>query len=721
MQQKTIDDFMTYSIAVIKSRAIPLAEDGLKPVARRILYTMSQMKLTPTAKTIKSANVVGQCMVYHPHGDASIYNAMVRMSQDWKMRYPLTYIQGNNGSLNGDGPAHMRYTECKLSPAGQAMLEGLDPDILKFVPNYDNSKVEPTMLSGIFPNALCNGTEGIAVGLSSSLVPHNLNDVCDLISAFIENPLLTPDQVISLIKGPDFPLGGIVVDGYKLKDIYMKGQGAITLRASAVFDEKKSTIQFSEFPYLVDVQDRIVKSIKSLVLDEGYTDIVEVENHIGKNSCNILVICQKGANLQKVANDLYEKTPLQKTVKINNTAIHNGVPVTLSLLQLVGMYVQHRNNCIIKSAQKELNKQNHIIHIQQGLKLATASIDKVVKIVRNSDSKDDAKRSIIQLLGIDAEQAEAILALQLGRLTRLDVNDIDIKIRDAENERKHQLDIIGSKATRDKIIIADLNRLRKQFGDKRRTTIIMTEPTEDTSVPSIPEGYVVLGTDGQMYDVSGGDLSSQFKKGGRYAKVEIADQLFNYGNATYVLNGDGSISEYRTTTFGSLFCWDRHKQYILTISANGIMKKTIMKEYRKLDRLCKVKDGDTIIKALCVNDDDYIMIHTPDHINRIPVSNIKTSGKLTIGTKQSVKPILNVWVSTDYFYTINKNMQVKQTLSSEISSCVLLNEGCTQCGPCDNENYINYDGKNVSVKWETVSTKSKNSDGAKLTSKNFNS
>ena len=245
MKQKTVDDFMTYATAVIKSRAIPLAEDGLKPVARRILYTMNDMKLKSTAKTVKSANVVGRCMLWHPHGDASIYDALVRMSQSWKMRYPLVYVQGNNGSLNGDPAAAHRYTECRLTAAGDAMLEGLDPDVVKFVPNYDETTTEPTVLSGIFPNLLCNGTEGIAVGVSCSLVPHNLNNVIDVIEAHIKNPALSSKEAASLIVGPDFPLGGEIIDGYKLPEIYKNGFGTITLRAKAIIEN--NTIFFAVF------------------------------------------------------------------------------------------------------------------------------------------------------------------------------------------------------------------------------------------------------------------------------------------------------------------------------------------------------------------------------------------------------------------------------------------------------------------------------------------
>ena len=714
MKQKATDDFMTYATAVIKSRAIPLAEDGLKPVLRRILYTMGEMKLGPTAKTVKSANVVGKCMILHPHGDASIYDAMVRLSQDWKMRYPLTDMQGNNGSLNGDTAAAHRYTEIRLSPAGAAMLEGLDDEIVKFVPNYDESTTEPTMLSGIFPNLLCNGTEGIAVGVSCSLIPHNLNNVVDLLTAHIKNPALTQKEALNLIVGPDFPLGGIVMDGYKLEEIYAKGQGTLTLRAKAEIDTKTNSIIFSEFPYLVDV-DRIIKSIQSMVLDEGYTDIVEYENHIGKNSCYIRIICQKKANLTKVLNDLYEQTALQKSVKINNTVIYNGAPVTMSLLGLSNVYTMHRHNCIIKMARKELAKQEHIIHIQSGLLAATAKIDDVVALIRSSESKDEARIKLKSLLGIDSEQADAILALQLGRLTKLDVNDINVKIEKAKKESELQKVIMNDRNVRNDMIIADLEKLRKKFGDARRTVIVNEHPSEEKENDTSTEALVVITDNRDVMMVQESELN-EFKKGGKYAKLTPVEWRWNNGLPHYILNSDGSITNEIVDSCFSIFLYDTSKEYIVTISENGIMKKTPMSEYKKLSKLCKVKEGDRILCAVCANLTDSIMVHTDSKINRIAVAEIKESGKLTIGTKACPGPIITAFLATEHFFTLNDVNQMKRTASADIEHNVNLNSGCVTVGPC--EKTFALIGNNLElIDWNKVSVKSKNSDGAKYSTK----
>lgn len=714
MKQKTINDFMTYATAVIKSRAIPLAEDGLKPVLRRILYAMDEMKLKSSGKTVKSAKIVGEVMgKYHPHGDASIYDALVRMSQEWKMRYPLIYVQGNNGSLNGDSAAAQRYTEAKLTAAGEALLEGLDEDVVKFVPNYDDTNVEPSMLSGIFPNALCNGTEGIAVGVSCSLVPHNLNNVVDLIVAHVNNPALSSAEAARIIVGPDFPLGGIITDGYKLPEIYSKGQGTITLRAKAEIDTKTNSIIFSEFPYLVDV-DRILKSIQSMVLDDGYTDIVEYENHIGKTSKYIRVICQKKANLSKVLSDLYDNTPLEKSVKINNTVIYNGVPMTMSLLGMTNTYINHRHNCIIKLAKKELEKQQKIVHIQSGLLAATADIDNVVAVIRASASKDEARTKLRTLLGVDNEQADAILSLQLGRLTKLDVNEISVKIKKAKDEIENQQNIINIRDRRNEIIIGDLERLRKKFGDDRRTTIIKDEPVaeEEQSGRSFPE-YIVIGQDYQRYSSSN---LEDFKKGGKMGKTEPMMWLYSDGKPVHIFNYDGTVSDEWTVDARGLFRWEDDKSYVLTVSRHGVAKKTLMGEYKKIQRLCKVKEGDELAFVACVNDNDNIIIRYGDNkVVKLSPADIKTSGKLTIGAKVCSQAILGGCIANDYFYTLNIDMQIKRVDVNDLTkSTAGLNKDCMHIGACEPHTAYYSRGQFKEFDWSKISIKSRTSDGAKI-------
>jgi DNA gyrase subunit A len=569
------------------------------------------------------------------------------------------------------------------------------------------------MLSGIFPNLLCNGTEGIAVGFSCSLVPHNLNNVVDLITAHVNNPALSQAEALRLIKGPDFPLGGTIIDGYKLGEIYTNGQGTITLRAKAEIEPKTNSIVFSEFPYLVDV-DRIIKSIQSMVLDDGYTDIVEYENHIGKTSRYIRVICQKKANLNKVLNDLYEQTPLQKSVKINNTIIYNGVPMTMSLLGLSNIYINHRHNCIIKMARKELEKQKHIIHIQSGLLLATAKIDDVVALIRSSDSKDQARTKLRALLGVDTEQADAILSLQLGRLTRLDVNDINVKIQKAEEESEIQSGLINIREKRNEVIIKNLEALRKKFGDEFRTTIINDEPKSEEEQEQIFPEYVVVGSDYQIYRSSNID---DFKKGGKMGgKTEPLMWTYSNGLPVYCFNNDGTVGEEWSVNSRGLFRYDSQKSYVLTVSRHGVAKKTMIGEYKKIQRLCKVKEGDELAFVACVNDNDNIIIRYGDNkVVKISPADVKTSGKLTVGTKICNGAVLNVCVTNDYFYTLNDDMQIKRVDVNDLTrSTAGLNEGCTHIDACEPNMVYWSRGKFTPFDWSKISIKSRTSDGAKI-------
>lgn len=513
---KSSDDFMRYATAVIKGRAVPNVDDNLKPVHRRILYTMHEMKLDSKAKTVKSANIVGQCMGFHPHGDASIYDALVRLSQNWKMRYPLIEMQGNNGSLTGDSAASMRYTEARLTKVGDWVLKGVDPTIVPFIPNYDDTKIEPTSLPSIFPNILCNGNEGIAVGMSSKLVPHNYKEVAAAISAMLEKPSMNLAEVMTYIKGPDFPLGGLIIDGYKLPEIYATGHGTITLRAKSKIDAKANTIDFSEFPYLVDVETRIIRDIKKLVND-GYDAIENVEVHIGKSSRHITVILNKKADPYKVLNDLFEKTALQKSQGINHLVIKNGVPTNMSLVALLRDYINHQHNIIVKTAWQKRKEQERIVHIQKGLALATTKIDEVISIVRGSNSKDEARRKLMEILGTDLDQTEAILNLQLGRLTKLDVNEITVKIQKAEEEVRRATELIENSSARIPLIKENLKQMSKMFGDERRTTIEIGS-SEESRKEEVPESMSTIISDGRLVNIKVENFEEVWKRGNEYAR-----------------------------------------------------------------------------------------------------------------------------------------------------------------------------------------------------------
>lgn len=721
MVEKGTQDWLNYGISVAKSRAIPYAEDNLKPVQRRILYAMSEAKLWNKGKTVKCAAVVGDVMkYYHPHGDASIYDALIHMSQWWKTRYPLIEVQGNNGSLNGDGPAAHRYTECKLTLAGEYVLKNVDPDIVPYRSNYDDTTTEPELLPSIFPNVLCNGSLGIAVGMSCSLLPHNLNEVCDLLTAIINGDVNTVDEALTILQGPDFPLGGVVVDGYKLKEAYATGRGSITQRAKYVIN-KDNSITFSEFPYLVDVETRIIKAIKKMVND-GYADIENVENHIGKETCNIKVILTKRANAQKVLQDLFDKTPLQKSQSINNTVVLNGVPMTMPLMGLCKNYIKFQHQILTKMATKEKAKQDKIVHINKGLVLAVAAIDDVIAIVRGSDTKDEARQKLIKLLCVDVEQADAILALQLGRLTRLDANDINVKINTAQKESDYQARIINEIDVRNSIIISNLNEMKAKFGDKRRTTVVMTEGEPVKAKDIVPENIYTILNDGTAVEIEANKFETAFKKGEQFAKYTPVMWVYNDKKPVSILQKDGTTSQiYNQIDSKSLFVWDKSKEFIVTVSAKGIIKKSLMSEYKKVDRLCKVKAEDEILYAFCVNSDENILCLLDNgKLQNVKVEDIKLSGKLTIGNKGTTAPVkcATKVAKGGLFFTVDAENHCKRSPIAELgSSTVVANEGCCIIGEAA-PNMFWYDGSKVmAIDWNTVSVKGRTAQGAKIGTK----
>ena len=721
MVEKGAQDWLNYGISVAKSRAIPYAEDNLKPVQRRILYAMGEAKLWNKGKTVKCAAVVGDVMkYYHPHGDASIYDALIHMSQWWKTRYPLIEVQGNNGSLNGDGPAAHRYTECKLTLAGEYVLKNVDPDIVPYRSNYDDTTTEPELLPSIFPNVLCNGSLGIAVGMSCSLLPHNLNEVCDLLTAIINGDVNTVDEALTILQGPDFPLGGVVVDGYKLKEAYSTGRGSITQRAKYVIN-KDNSITFSEFPYLVDVETRIIKAIKKMVND-GYADIENVENHIGKETCNIKVILTKRANAQKVLQDLFDKTPLQKSQSINNTVVLNGVPMTMPLMGLCKNYIKFQHQILTKMATKEKAKQDKIVHINKGLVLAVAAIDDVIAIVRGSDTKDEARQKLIKLLCVDVEQADAILALQLGRLTRLDANDINVKINTAQKESDYQARIINEIDVRNSIIITNLNEMKAKFGDKRRTTVVMTEGEPVKAKDIVPENIYTILNDGTAVEIEANKFETAFKKGEQFAKYTPVMWVYNDKKPVSILQKDGTTSQiYNQIDSKSLFVWDKSKEFIVTVSAKGIIKKSLMSEYKKVDRLCKVKAEDEILYAFCVNSDENILCLLDNgKLQNVKVEDIKLSGKLTIGNKGTTAPVkcATKVAKGGLFFTVDAENHCKRSPIAELgSSTVVANEGCWIIGEAA-PNMFWYDGSKVmAIDWNTVSVKGRTAQGAKIGTK----
>jgi DNA gyrase subunit A len=468
MQKSYID----YAMSVIVSRALPSVEDGLKPVHRRILYAMKQIGLEK-GMTKKSARIVGDVIgKYHPHGDTAVYDAMVRMAQTFSMRYPLILGQGNFGSMDGDSPAAMRYTEAKLTKLSIELLEDIDKGTVHFLPNFDNSLKEPVILPGKLPNLLINGSSGIAVGMTTNIPPHNLNEVCDAIIQLIEKPNLTIQELMEIIKGPDFPTGGTLVeDG--LSELYENGKGGFTIRGKVKTEStiKKELVIITEIPYQVNKAD-LVKSIANLVKDKKLHDVTDIRDESAKGKVRIVIELKKGIDPKFTINRLYKSTNLQTRFNAILVALLNGIPKQLNLREILEAYIQYRRKIIRRRTEFDLDKAEKRIHIVEGLLIAQKDIDRVIETIKKSKSTAEASENLQKKFKLTKKQAEAILEITLKSLTALEREKLEKEFKDLKDLIEKLKKILEDEKEILKIIKSDLNYLKKVYGDDRRTGVV---------------------------------------------------------------------------------------------------------------------------------------------------------------------------------------------------------------------------------------------------------
>ncbi len=468
--------FLNYSMSVIVSRALPDVRDGLKPVHRRILYAMHELGLASNRSYRKSALVVGDTMgKYHPHGDSAIYDSLVRMAQGWNMRYPLVDGQGNFGSIDGDSPAAMRYTEARMAPITAELLGDIEKNTVDKIPNYDSSLSEPSVLPSAIPNLLVNGSYGIAVGMATSCPPHNLTEVCDAVVYMIENPDALPDDLMRFIKGPDFPTGGIIcgVDG--IVEAYRTGHGRVIVRAKASVETNKRTgkdaIIVHEIPYQVN-KSRLIESIANLVRDKKIEGISDLRDESDKDGMRIVIEVRKGDEPQVILNQLFKNTQMQISSSIIMLALVNNSPRVLALNELVGYYIEHRAEIVERRTRFDLDKAEARAHILEGLLKAIDHIDEIIAIIRGSVDAEEAKANLIERFAFSDLQADAILAMRLRRLTGLEREELEKEYADLIKEIERLRHILSSKAT----ILAEVRKeilaVKEKYGDARRTEII---------------------------------------------------------------------------------------------------------------------------------------------------------------------------------------------------------------------------------------------------------
>jgi DNA gyrase subunit A len=467
--------YLDYAMSVIVGRALPDVRDGLKPVHRRILYTMQQMGLAPNRPTRKCARVVGDCMgKYHPHGDMAIYDALVRMAQNFSMRYPLVDGQGNFGSVDGDPPAAQRYTECRLSRVATSLLEDLDKETVDFKPNYDGSEEEPEVLPTRIPNLLVNGSSGIAVGMATNVPPHNLTEVIDATIQLIRDPKTPIAKILEMVPGPDFPTGGYILGRAGIVDAYTKGRGQLKIRAKAAIErvgKDKDQIVITEIPYQVN-KSKLLEQIAAMVNEKRIEGISDVQDHSDRDGMRITIELKRGEQAEVVLNNLYKHTQLQVGFGAIMLSIVNGQPRELGLVELIKAFIDHRVEVVRRRTEYELRKARDREHILLGFQKALENLDEVIKLIRASKAPREAKESLVARFAFSDRQAQAIIELQLQRLTGMERQKILDELAEIQRRIAEYLEILGSEKVLRDLIVKELKEVQKEYGDERRTQII---------------------------------------------------------------------------------------------------------------------------------------------------------------------------------------------------------------------------------------------------------
>ncbi len=465
--------YIDYSMSVIVSRALPDVRDGFKPVHRRVLFGMNELGNTSSGETKKSARIVGEVMgKYHPHGDSSIYLTMVRLAQEWSLRYPLVFGQGNFGSIDGDSPAAMRYTEVKLARMGEELLRDLDKETVDFVPNFDNTLQEPSVLPTRIPNLLVNGAAGIAVGMATNMPPHNLTESLNASIALVDNPDLTIDDLMEHVKAPDFPTGGEIFGMQGVRDAYETGRGRVVVRAKAEIETEGNhdVIVISEIPYGV-LKGELVKSIIQLAEEKKIEGIADVTDTSARGKINIVIDIKKEANAKVVLNKLFKMTQLQTSFSVNNVALVDGRPKTLNLKEILQAFVDHRREVVLRRTRYDLRKAEERAHILKGLMIATDNIDEVIAIIRGSETTEEARTRLSERFGLDEIQTRAIVEMRLRQLTGLEMEKLRNEYEELMKLIAHYNDILNNEHVLREVIKEELVEIRDKYGDERRTKI----------------------------------------------------------------------------------------------------------------------------------------------------------------------------------------------------------------------------------------------------------
>lgn len=672
--------YIDYSMSVIVSRALPDVRDGLKPVHRRVLYGMMDLGLASNRPYKKSARIVGEVLgKYHPHGDSSVYDAMVRMAQEWSLRYPMVDGQGNFGSIDGDPPAAMRYTEARMRKIAEEMLQDIDKNTVNFRPNFDESLDEPSVLPSRIPNLLVNGASGIAVGMATNMAPHNLTEVCNGTIAYIENPEITVAELMQHVKGPDFPTGGVIYGVEGVRDAFETGRGRVMMRGKAEFETSstgKEMIIVTEVPYQVTPSQIIVKTV-DLINEKVIDGISAVRDESGRQGMRIVFDLKRDAIPNIILNQLYKYTPLQSSFSVNNIALVNGKPEMLNLKDMIRHYVVHRHEIVTRRTQYLLDEARKRIHILEGLMIAIDNLDAVIKLIRESKNPDEAKAGLITNFGLSEIQAKAILDMRLQRLTGLELDKIRAEYQEVLKEIEYYESILNDEGLRMQIIKDELTEVRDKFGDERRTRIEFNAeeiniedliPNEEVVITISHLGYIKRT---QLAEYKEQNRGGRGLRGVAHRDADFVEHLFVATTHNYLLlfTEQGrcfwlkvyEIPEGAKATKGrpiqnliNIPQGDKIKAYlnvkdlvtpevlnsysIIMVTRKGTVKKTLLEAYSRPRsngiNAITVREGDELVQAcMTEGNSDVIIAKRSGKAIRFPEVKVRPMGRTAAGVR----------------------------------------------------------------------------------------
>jgi len=675
IQEEMKKSYIDYAMSVIVSRALPDVRDGLKPVHRRILYAMNEIGLTPDKPYRKSATVVGHVLAkYHPHGDAAVYESLVRMAQDFSMRHPLVDGHGNFGSVDGDPPAAMRYTEARMSKIALEMLRDIEKETVDFMPNFDESAKEPKVLPSRFPNLLVNGSQGIAVGMATNIPPHNLAEVIDAIVYILDNENATLDDIMKIIKGPDFPTGGYIIGKKGIKDAYATGKGKIIVRAKTSIEQTskgRQRIIVTELPYMVN-KARLIEKIAELVHEKKIDGISDIRDESDKEGLRIVIEIKKDADANVVLKQLYKNTQLQDSFGIIMLALVDNQPKVLTLMDMLNLYIEHQKEIIVRRTRYDLKKAEERAHILEGLKKALDHIDEIISIIRSSKTVNEAKDRLIQRFKFTDIQAQAILDMRLQRLTGLERQKIEEELAELIKMIEYYKNVLASEAMVKEIIKKEILEIKEKYKDERRTKIIQDEHEdfEEEELIQEQETVITLTHFGYIKRLPLDTYKSQ-KRGGRgitgisTREDDFVEDVFVTTTHHYILFFTDKGRVFRLRAYevpegsrqakgtaivnliqigkdekitATMAVKDFKEGYLMMCTKNGTIKKVLLSEFENTTRAGKkaitLADDDSLVDVkLTSGNDEIVLVSSNGYCVVFNENDVRVMGRLAQGVK----------------------------------------------------------------------------------------